>query len=980
MLLSFQNNAEAGLTLPGLRARPQPAAVSTAKFDLALSLREHRTHGPAGITGHLQYATDLFDAATAERLTGHLTLLLRAAAAAPDTPVSRLPLLSAAQRTRTLEDWQGPAVPEEPVTLPALFERQAARTPRAPAVVHGDRVLDYERLNTDANRLAHHLIACGAGPETTVAVAVPRSAELVVALLAVVKSGAAYLPVDPDYPPERVAHLLGDARAALLLTTGAALSGLPRTGEGDAVRTLVLDDPATAPAVAARPGSDPTDADRGGPLLPDHPACTIYTSGSTGRPKGVVVPHRGVPGYLAYLRDVVGLRANDTVLNLASVSFDPSVRDVFGTLTTGARLVMADPAQAKDPAALVAVMRRHRVTTVLSVVPSMLAALAAAAEGDPLGPLPALRLGLVSGEALTGAHVARTAHLSPHWRLLNQYGPTECTMTATVAPVTVPAGEGVRFPIGRPIPNRRCYVLDHALNPVPPGVPGELYLGGTGVTRGYLGRPAPTAVRFVADPFGPAGRRMYRTGDVVRWTPDGVLEYLGRADHQVKLRGFRIEPGEIESVLAGCPGVAQAAVVVREDRPGDERLVAYVVPRAPGAGLPAEPLRSAVSGRLPGHMVPAAYVVLDRLPLSANGKLDRAALPAPDYAAAVTGGEPRTERERLLRAVFADVLGVPGVGTGDNFFALGGHSLLATRLVSRIRSALGVEVAVRTVFQAPTVAALAARLDDADDSSGALRVLLPLQPHGTGTPLFCVHPLGGLAWSYAALVPHVDAGRPVYGLQARGIGEPHRQPADIEEMVRDYLDQIRTVQPHGPYLLLGWSLGGNVAHAMAVELQRSGERVALLAVLDSCPSDVMPPADPAERRRTVREQMARMRAASANGRPAGQLCDLTDATVEAMAEASVVNGAILRDFTPGVFTGDVLHFTATEERPALHPTHHSWQRYVHGRIADHEIPCTHAGMLSPSPVTHIGPILTTALRHLPTGPDGKLRGWGSERD
>ncbi len=697
VVLSLQNNAGAALTLPGLRTRTEPVGAGAAKFDLSLHLGELHDDGrPAGITGRLQYPAGLFDDATAERLTGHLTLLLRAAAAAPDTPVSRLPLLSAGQRARLLGGPLTAAAPADPATIPALFERQAARTPDAVAVTCDATALTYRELNTAANRLARALMVRGAGPETFVAVALPPSAGLVVALLAVLKSGAAYLPLDPRHPAGRRAAAMAEARPVCLVTDETAPP---------------CDVPVLRPADATGPGHDLADTERRRPLLPAHPAYVIHTSGSTGRPKGVVVPHSNVVRLLAGTDESFRFGAGDVWTLFHSAAFDFSVWELFGALLTGGRLVVVPYLVSRSPREFLRLLADERVT-VLNQTPSAFHQLVQADREDPAtGDRLALRHVVFGGEALDAAALAPwfERHAAGP-RLVNMYGITETTVHVTLAEVTGPDPSGST--VGVPLPDLRVYVLDDALNLVPPGVAGEMYVSGAGLARGYLGRPGLTSARFVADPFGPPGGRMYRTGDLARWTPGGALDHLGRADDQVQLRGFRVEPGEIAAVVTACAGVARAAVVVREDRPGDQRLVAYAVPEAGAAPDPAA-LRTGVAARLPEHMVPSAFVVLDRLALTSNGKLDRAALPAPDWTALVTGGAPRTPGERLLCAVFADVLGVAGVGTGDEFFALGGHSLLATRLVGRIRAACGVDLPVRAVFETPTVAGLAARLDAA---------------------------------------------------------------------------------------------------------------------------------------------------------------------------------------------------------------------------------------------------------------------------
>ncbi|MDX6356712.1 MAG: hypothetical protein QOF98_3615, partial [Streptomyces sp.] len=563
-------------------------------------------------------------------------------------------------------------LPAEDRTLAALFEAQVARTPDAPALVSAGETLDYAELNRRANRLAHHLIARGLGPEDLVGVRLPRSAELLVALLAITKAGAAYLPLDPAYPEERLAAMVGDAAPALVL--------------GDV-------DPALDPAL---PGTDPTDADRVRPLRPAHPAYVIYTSGSTGRPKGVVVTHTGLRALTA--AHAVG--PGGRVLQFCSPSFDGSIGEICMSLLTGATLVVPD-AGALVGAELTAFLDRMRITRV-AMPPAVLSAL-------PYAELPALSSILVAGDACPPELIGRW---SAGRTLFNVYGPSESTVSATQSdPLTGP----VEAPLGHPVPGTRVHLLDATLRPVPDGTEGELYLAGEGIARGYLGRPGLSAERFVADPDGPAGSRMYRTGDLAVRRANGELYFVGRADQQVKLRGFRIELGEIEAALGRHPQVREAVAAVREDRPGDPRLVAYLRPEPDSrGGLDLAAVRAAAASSLPAHMVPSALVVVDAFPLTPNGKLDRRALPAPDRRAATRGSRaPRTFREEALCALFAEVLGVDHVGIDDSFFDLGGHSLLATRLISRAHSVLGLEISLADLFRVPTVAALAER--DATD-------------------------------------------------------------------------------------------------------------------------------------------------------------------------------------------------------------------------------------------------------------------------
>ncbi len=690
--------------LPGLHIEAEPVPDVAAKFDLTLAFRQDRDPGgaPAGISASLEYATDLFDHATIQALAARLTRLLRQAAARPDRPLSTLDLLTAAER-RLLAQWNDTARDIPAATVPELFQVQAARTPDAPAVISEGEQVSYAELSDRASRLARLLASRGAGRGTLVGVALERSADLVAVLLGTWMTGAAYLPVDPAYPAERVAFMLADARPVVVLTTVAAGGDLP-----GGVPRVAVDDPAVVTAVSGLAGDDVGGGERRGRLGPSCPAYVIYTSGSTGRPKGVVTEHRGVLNFLHWHLAEFGIGAGDRLLHRTSASFDVSVWEMFAPLMTGAALVVARPDGQRDPAYLARLIREQGVT-MAQFMPSMLRLFLAEPAAAQCR---SLRQVLSGSEELPPATADLVPAVLPGVRFGNEYGPTETTVTATSSWLTASEGARPRTPIGRPVWNTQAFVLDAGLGLVPPGVPGELYVAGAGLARGYLGRPGLTAERFVACPFGAAGERMYRTGDLARWTAAGELEYLGRADDQVKVRGFRIELGEVEAVLAGLPGVAQVAVAVREDRPGDRRLAGYVVPVA-GAVLDPAGVRAAAGRVLPGYMVPAAVVILDALPLTGSGKLDRRALPAPEYAAG-GGRAPATAAEQALCEVFAQVLGLDRVGAEDSFFDLGGHSLLAMRLVSRIRAVLGAELPVRAVFEHPTPASLAQVLDGAD--------------------------------------------------------------------------------------------------------------------------------------------------------------------------------------------------------------------------------------------------------------------------
>ncbi|HSF40732.1 MAG TPA: amino acid adenylation domain-containing protein, partial [Thermoanaerobaculia bacterium] len=689
-MLVLQNAPVGALELPGLALAPFHAPAGTAKFDLTLALAESGDR----LVGSLEYNRDLFDPATADRLLGYLATLLAGDKA---TRLSELPLLGEAERHQILDVWNDTAeeLPEG-VSVVQLFAERAAREPEAVALVHGERRMTCGELRTRAGRLAWRLRRLGVGPETVVAVAAERSVERVVAILGVLEAGGAYLPLDPAHPRERIAFLLEDSGARVLI---------------DAAGEEVEEEEPELPAVG-----------------PDDLAYVIYTSGSTGRPKGVMAAHRGLVNLaLAQIRRF-DLGPGRRVLQLASPGFDASVSEIFTALLSGAALHLADRDELLPGPGLARLIAEQGITTV-TFTPSTLAALEAAVPEERL---PSIETLIVAGEACPPALAARW---SSGRRLINAYGPTEATVCASADL----SGRGDT--LGRPIANVRLYVLDSGLRPLPVGAPGEIVIGGAGVTRGYLGRPDGTAERFVPDAFAALpGARAYRTGDLGRFRADGRLEFLGRADQQVKVRGIRVEPGEVEAALARHPQVREAVVVAREDVPGDLRLVAYVVPAGEEAPA-ASDLRGFLAERLPEALVPSAFLVLPALPLTPHGKVDRQALPSPEPNR--TEGDrpfvaPRSPAEESLAALWAELLGVPGVGVHDDFFALGGHSLAAARLVGRIRTSLGVELPVRSVFAHPTLEALAGEVEEAllaasgDDRLDALLDLLEEMEVGGG--------------------------------------------------------------------------------------------------------------------------------------------------------------------------------------------------------------------------------------------------------
>ncbi|MEU1369949.1 amino acid adenylation domain-containing protein [Streptomyces sp. NPDC005803] len=838
-----------------------------------------------------------------------------------------------------------------PTTLIGPIEAQVARTPDATALVYGDVSLTYAELNTRANRLARHLRTLGARPGAVVAVAVPRSVELIVSLLAVLKAGAAYLPLDPDYPAERITYMLRDAAPVCVVTDRA-----DRLADDAATARVVLD----GLDVSGYPWCDPSR-----PLTPSHPAYVIYTSGSTGRPKGVVVSHGAIDNRLRWMQDAYGLTADDRVLQKTPSSFDVSVWEFFWPLREGAALVVAEPGGHKDPAYLARLMRERAVTT-CHFVPSMLQVFLA--EADP-GAGTGLRRVFCSGEALPRETAHAFGRGLAHVGLHNLYGPTEAAVDVTFHACV--AHETGPVPIGQPVWNTRLYVLDAALRPCPPGVPGELYLAGRQLADGYLNRPELTAARFVADPFGPPGRRMYRTGDLARWTEQGEVEYLGRTDHQVKLRGQRIELGEIEAALAARPQVEGACAVVREDRPGEQRLVGYVTGSADPAAL-----RAALARELPEHMVPSAVVVLDAFPLGPSGKLERRELPAPVF----TGGGGRQRamnaREEALTRLFAEVLGVTAVGPDDAFFDLGGTSLLAVRLVARVREEFGAELTIGSLFEAPTPAALAARTDGAGPASeDALGVVLRLRGGSARTPLFAIHPAGGIAWCYAGLAARLGPDQPVYGIQARGLVGDEPLPRTLEDEAADYVGRIREVQGHGPYRLLGWSVGGVLAHTVAVLLQESGEDVELLALLDAFPAEQWRER-PAPEEGDALTAVLRMAGFERTGertredvlatlrRAGSPLAGLGDGTLSKIVDIVPNHARMMREHLHRGYEGDLLFFTAAAPRAEDWLTREAWRAHVTGAVENHDLDCTHPQLMQDRFLDTIGDVLGARLKEL----------------
>jgi len=765
----------------------------------------------------LEYSTDLFDAGTMQRMLAQYQVLLRGILTDPDCALERLPLLPAAERELLLYGWNRTrrSYPRN-LCVHDLVAAQAARTPDAVAVVFEDRRITFAELEERASRLAAYLRSAGISPGAFVGICLSRSIDMVVALLGILKAGAAYLPLDPAFPLDRLAYMLEDAQAPLLITQDGLLPELMRNLPPHGPQIVYLDrqwqeimEAADAPNVLA-----PT---------PDDLAYIIYTSGSTGKPKGVQLRHRNVVNFLLSMQEEPGLTAQDKLLSVTTLSFDIAVLELFLPLITGAQVILASQDVAHDGRRLADYLAACGATLMQATPATWRMLIAAGWEGT------SQLKALCGGEALP-ADLAQQL-LQRVGSLWNMYGPTETTVWSTVERVTS-AAEPIL--IGRPIANTQLYLLDAHRQPVPTGVVGELYIGGEGVARGYLNRPDLTAERFVPDPFSnQPWARLYRTGDLARYRADGAVEFLGRADHQVKVRGFRIELGEIESALHDHPAVAQAVVTASDDGAGGKYLAAYITSRGDAPATPAA-LRDFLAARLPHYMLPSAVVPLDAFPLTPNGKVDRKRLPRPDQMTAGssrTYAPPRTPLELQLVQIWEGVLGRQPVGIHDNFFEIGGHSLSAARLFVQIESTLGRRLPLATLFQAPTVAQLAAAMQD-DRWTPPWSPLVPIQPLGSRPPFFCVHGYGGDVVGYRDLAQLLGTDQPFYGLQARGLNDAEPPHTDIAGMAADYVRHVRRLQPQGPYYLGGYCYGAVIAHEMARQLEAQGERVNLLAVLE----------------------------------------------------------------------------------------------------------------------------------------------------
>lgn len=837
--------------------------------------------------------------------------------------------------------------PVPDTTLTALIEAQMQATPGAPALVFGDATLSYADLDRRSAALARRLAELGAGPETIVAVALDRSLELSFALVAILRAGAAYLPLDPDHPPERLARILDRAAPVVLLTSPDLAGRFPDPGQSDdAPRRLLTTD---WPQEGRAPDTPPQ---------PGNMAYVIYTSGSTGEPKGVVIEHRAIVNRLLWMRDHYGFTPQDRILQKTPATFDVSVWEFFLPYIAGATLVMAPPGAHRDPTALAGEIRRHAITTA-HFVPSMLLAFLAAPASQ------GIRMARVfcSGEELT-AELRDRFHARVTAGLHNLYGPTEAAVDVSYW-AAAPGDSSNPLPIGWPVWNTRLAVLDDRRRPVPPGLPGNLYLGGVQLARGYLGRDDLTAERFI---IGPDGQRLYATGDLARLRHDGAVVYLGRSDHQVKIRGLRIELGEIEAAIMGCGLAREAVVLAREDR-GDKRLVAYVVPQD---GWSEQAAAAYLAARLPAYMVPQAWVTLDALPVTPNGKLDRKALPAPRFAQAGRAAE--TPAETLLARLYAEILALPEPPPAEaDFFALGGDSLSAVRLSLRIEEETGRDPGLGAIFEHPVVAALARVIEGGVTTGGLSPLLLLAEGDPTQPPLFLIHPAGGLGWGYRRLALALAPARRVWAIQHPGLDPHHPLPESLSALAADYARRIAELVPEGPVHLAGWSVGGVIAQEMAAALSDMGREVGMVAALDSYPADVWraePDPDPVSALRALlaiaghdpeahadldtREKVVGFLKAGDTA-----LGALPERVLDGVVRVVTDTSGLVRRHHHRPHPGTLTHVRAGLGHGDRHLTAQLWRPY--GEVDALEVPFLHPQMISPEAVVLIAPMLRAAM-------------------
>lgn len=942
---------DAGFEMPRLEVDDWPLAHRAAKTDLSVIGFENRDHDGArrGIDLVLEYAADLFDESTVRDIGQRLNQVLRAAATDPDTPIGSIDVLSADERQAVSRQRLETAAAYPDASVAELFERAVAADPDAVALESDGVAITYAELNASANRLARHLRRRGVRAESRVGVCLANSPELIVAVLAVLKAGGAYVPIDPAHPGQRLAWVLADTQADLVVTRTDLLDVLPE------------DVDATPICIDRERLEGESGLDLGVTHDADNLVYAMYTSGSTGRPKGVLVTHRGLVNYLWWARTGYGLDGDAGAVMLGSVAFDLSVPNFFLPLIGGKSVTFLPPDP--DLSRLAGLLREDRDFSLLKITPGHLDMLRALLPERAR--IDSVRTFVVGADELRPETAVGWRATAPGATLINEYGPTETVVGCSVHTIDDTFDPSTPVPIGRPIANTTMYVLDRQLEPMPPGCVGELYIAGDGVARGYLGRFALTAERFVADPFGAPGSRMYRTGDLARLRRDGSLDFLGRRDNQVKVRGYRIELGEIEARLLQHPQLREAVALAVNGQ-----LLAYVVPASGPAPDPAS-IRAGLRESLPEYMVPTSVVVLERMPLTTAGKVDHTALPKPHAAETAGGRAARTLTEAAV-CELAGALLERAAAPEDNFFALGGHSLLATRLAADLRGRLGAAVPLSAVFGNPTLADLAAEVDGRRRAASPVRTL---RAGGEGVPLFCVHPGDGSSWPFAELARHLDVDVPVYGLDARGHDPAEVLPASIEAMAADYVRHIRQICPRGPYRIAGWCFGGTVAYEMACQLTEAGELVELLCLLAPHPmkwQETQAAPTPEDTYRGLIEDYgscaAAPSAAAAEGALAGNrvlAAKFSRDEIAGMVRIQVNEDRIEWDYRPrraGHRGATLLVTSAPDCADDPDALRESWRDFLSGPIVAETVDVATNDLLNAECSPHIGQLVDRALR------------------
>ena len=823
VLFNLDNIVGDDLELFGLAVEPLVSEDQSAKFDLTLNAVVQNEE----IRLELNYNIDLFEAATITRMLGHFKTLLEGIVANSNQPLAELPLFTELERYQLLKEWNKTEQPyPQDICIHQLIEAQVEQTPEAIAVVCEGKELTYRQLNQQANQLAHYLKQHRVGPDVPVGLYMERSLEMMIGLLGILKAGGAYVPLDPAYPSERLDYLIKDSQMPVILTQERLTKNLSK----HTTQVICLD-------LIWETISQESEQNLASGVKAENLVYMIYTSGSTGRPKGVLIPHRALVNHSTAISKRFELQPGDRVLQFASMSFDIAAEEIFPSWISGASLILRPSQELETFGDFRQFIKRERLTVLnppTAYWHEWVTALTRTKEELPAS----VRLVVTGGEKVSPEKYGSWQEtVSNDIRWMNGYGPTEATITATIFEPThlqdVVGRQAV--PIGRPLANIQAYLLDQHLNPVPIGVPGELYIGGDGLAHGYHNRPALTAEQFIPNPFSKKpGERLYKTGDLARYLPNSDIEFLGRIDHQVKIRGYRIELGEIEAVLEQHPKVQETIIDIWENAPGDKRLVSYFVPTQACSPTSNE-LQDFLKEQLPDYMVPSAFISLETLPLTPNGKVNRQHLPRPESIKQQTSETyivPQDQLELQLTKIWENVLNIRPINLQDDFFELGGHSLLAVRLFAQLEKVFGKNLPLATLFQAPTIEKLSKVLRD-EGWQAPWASLVPIQPQGSKPPFFCVHAVGGNVLSLRDLAHHLGTDQPFYALQSQGLNGKQKPPEQVEEMAGYYIDEIRTVQPEGPYYLGGQSSGGLIAFEMAQQLHAQGEQVVVLALIDT---------------------------------------------------------------------------------------------------------------------------------------------------